>query len=187
MPPKAKISKEDIVNTAISMIKNGEDLNARNIASRLECSTQPVFSNFATMDELKNDVLKKCEEIYIEFTQKEIEKNDYPVYKMMGMAYIEFAMQEKELFKLLYMRKANDGSQSNSGLFDESIELLEKNLGLTKEDATLFHLEIWVFVHGIASMHATGYLELERSLISKMLSNVYNGLKTQFVKKGSYI
>lgn len=187
MPPKAKISKEDIVNTAILMVKNGEDLNARNIASRLECSTQPIFSNFANMDELKDAVLNRCEKIYVEFTKNEIKKNDYPVYKMMGMAYIEFARQEKEFFKLLYMRKANDGSQSNSGLFDESIELLEKDLGLTKEDATLFHLEIWVFVHGIASMHATGYLELERSLISKMLSDVYNGLKTQFVKKGSYI
>ena len=183
MPPKAKISKEDIINTAILMIKNGEELNARSIAAMLECSTQPVFSNFTNMEELKGAVLKRCDEIYIEFTEKEIEKNEYPLYKIFGMAYIEFAKQEKELFKILYMRKADDGSQDNSKLFDKSIELVQKNIGISKEDASLFHLEMWAFVHGIASMHATGYLELEKNLISSMISDVYYGLKMRFIEK----
>ncbi len=186
MPPKTKVSREEIIETAILMVKNGEEINARSIASRLSCSTQPIFSNFRNMDELKGAVLKKCEEIYIEFTEKEIEKKEYPTYKIMGMAYVSFAKKEKELFKLLFMQKRND---ENGGtlLFDKSVELLQKNLGLDKEDATMFHLEIWAFVHGIASMLATGYLELENSLISKMTSDVYNGLKAQFLQKGSYI
>ena len=187
MPPKVKISKEDIIDTAIEIIKNGEELNARSIAKRLECSTQPVFSNFKTMEELKDDVLKKCQKIYDEFTEKEIQKNEYPIYKIMGMAYIEFAKKEKELFKILYMRKVDNDSQSNSESFDKSVEIIQKNLGITKEKAMLFHLEMWAFVHGIASMHATGYLEIENNLISKMMTDVYNGLKTQFEEKGSYI
>lgn len=187
MPPKAKITKEDIINTSIIMIKNGEELNARGIAARLECSTQPVFSNFENMDELKNAVLKKCEEIYMQFTENEIKKNDYPIYKIMGMAYIEFAKREKELFKLLFMRKVNDDSQNNSGLFDVGVEFVQKNLGLSGDDAKLFHLEMWSFVHGIASMHATGYFELENSLISQMTSDVFNGLKNQFLQKGKLL
>ena len=53
MPPKVKISKEDIVNTALELIKNGEEINARSLAIRLNCSTQPIFSNFKTMEDLK--------------------------------------------------------------------------------------------------------------------------------------
>ena len=187
MPPKAKVCKEDIINTAIMMIKNGEEINARSIASKLQCSTQPVFSNFANMEELKNAVIKKCDEIYIEFTENEIRKNEYPIYKIIGMAYIEFAKKEKELFKILYMRKTNDEYNDQSATFEKSIKLVKENLGLTKEEATLFHLEIWAFVHGIASMHATEYLELETELISKMISDVYNGLKIQFMQKEKLI
>lgn len=186
MPPKTKVSREEIIETAILMVKSGEEINARSIASRLSCSTQPIFSNFRNMDELKGAVLKKCEEIYIEFTEKEIEKKEYPTYKIMGMAYVNFAKKEKELFKLLFMRKS-DKEQNSDLLFNKSIELLQKNLGLNREEATLFHLEIWAFVHGIASMHATEFLELETNLISRMISDVYNGLKVQFLQKGSYI
>ena len=55
MPPKIRITKEDIVNTAIQLIKaNGENaLNARAIASALKCSTQPIFSNFTTIEDLQ--------------------------------------------------------------------------------------------------------------------------------------
>ena len=55
MPPKVKLSREDIIDTAISIIRESgvSALNARTIAAALNCSTQPVFSNFATMEELR--------------------------------------------------------------------------------------------------------------------------------------
>ena len=53
MPPKVKISKEDILQTAIELVRKGgeEAVNARAIAGALNCSTQPIFSNFASMEE----------------------------------------------------------------------------------------------------------------------------------------
>ena len=55
MPPKVKIAKEDIVNAAVELVRQygPQALNARELAARLCCSTQPIFSNFATMDELR--------------------------------------------------------------------------------------------------------------------------------------
>ena len=55
MPPKVKITKEDIIKTAIDIVrdKGADAINARNIASVLNCSTQPIFSNFDNMEELK--------------------------------------------------------------------------------------------------------------------------------------
>ena len=48
MPPKVKISREDIIKTAVLIVKTSgvNELNARNIATMLGCSTQPIFSNF---------------------------------------------------------------------------------------------------------------------------------------------
>ena len=55
MPPKARITKREIISTAIILVReNGAgSLNARAIASALGCSTQPIFSNFSSMDELQ--------------------------------------------------------------------------------------------------------------------------------------
>ena len=59
MPPKVKVTKEEIINAALALVReNGTDaINARSIAASLACSTQPIFSNFATMEELQKDVI----------------------------------------------------------------------------------------------------------------------------------
>ena len=58
MPPKAKVTKGDLVRTAAEIIREeGEEaLNARAVAAKLGVSTQPVFSNYKTMQELREDV-----------------------------------------------------------------------------------------------------------------------------------
>lgn len=55
MPPKIKVTRESIVATAVDLVRSegAQALNARRIAAALGCSTQPIFSNFAVMDELK--------------------------------------------------------------------------------------------------------------------------------------
>ena len=60
MPPKVKVTKEEIINTAVDIVRNSgaQAVNARTVASALNCSTQPVFSNFATMEELRLAVIE---------------------------------------------------------------------------------------------------------------------------------
>ena len=97
MPPKVIITKEEIIKTALEMLrKNGEGaLNARSIATELNCSTQPIFSNFATMDELRAAVIADAYQLYLDFLKRESESGEYPKYKAFGMAYIRFAKEEK--------------------------------------------------------------------------------------------
>ena len=101
MPPKVKIKKEDIINASVELVrKNGmQAINARAIASALHCSTQPIFSNFATVGQLQEAVVQSAYERYLAFLRKEAESGSYPQYKAFGMAYIRFAKEEKELFK----------------------------------------------------------------------------------------
>lgn len=58
MPPKIRVEKEDIIKAAAEIVreKGISSLNARAVAAKLGVSTQPIFSNYSTMEELK----KKC-------------------------------------------------------------------------------------------------------------------------------
>lgn len=187
MPPKVKITKEDIVNTALQVVRIGgvQAINARTIASMLGCSTQPVFSNFANMEELFQAVVESAQKRYRWYTQQEMASGQYPAFKASGMAYIRFAKEEKELFKLLYMcDRSGEAITEDSDLDREMNDLVQKHTGLEKEEAMLFRLETWAFVHGIATMFATGFVDLEWELVSRMLTDCYQGLMKQYHKEG---
>lgn len=179
MPPKVKITKEDIINAGIEIIrKEGEvSLNARSIAAYLNCSTQPIFSNFATMEELQNEILAQSHNIYLSFLESEAKSGKYPQYKAFGMAYIRFAKEETNLFKMLFMCDRKGQVLPTTSDFEKSVEIIMEANGVNRETASLMHLEIWTFVHGIASMIATSFLELDMELISKMTSDAYHGIR----------
>ncbi len=181
MPPRVKTTETDIVQTALELLrKEGESaLNARNIAATLHCSTQPIFSNFATMDELRKAIIAAAYDQYLGFLKREAENGNYPKYKSYGMAYIRFAMEEKEMFKLLFMRDRRGEDTSPTLDFEASAQMIMEANGVTIEKARLMHLETWACVHGIAVMIATSFLSLEWDLISNMLSDIYQGIRAK--------
>lgn len=183
MPPKIKVTKDDIITAAVDIVRSSgaQAINARTVASVLDCSTQPVFSNFATMDELRLAVAKKADSICNEYIRKEIENGEFPPYKASGMAYIRFAKEEKELFKLLYMRdRSREIIPEETELSVGMESMVRNNTGLSDTEAKLFHLEMWAYVHGIATMFATGFLDLDWDLVSRMLTDSYQGLRKQY-------
>ncbi len=183
MPPKVKITKEDIIKAGIEIIrKEGEvSINARSIASYLNCSTQPIFSNFSSMEELQNEIIMCAHKIYLSFLESEAKSGKYPQYKAFGMAYIRFAKEETNLFKMLFMCDRKGQVLPTTSDFEKSVEIIMEVNRVSHETATLMHLEIWTFVHGIASMIATSFLELDMELISKMMTDAYQGIRKHHV------
>lgn len=186
MPPKVKITKEDIIQTALELVRasGAQAINARAIAAALDCSTQPIFSNFATMDDLQKAVIHAAYDRYLGFLKSESESGRFPQYKAFGMAYVSFAKEEKELFRLLFMRDRTDEDLSPSLDFEASVQIIMQANGVPYQTANLMHLEMWACVHGIATMLATSFLPLEWELISDMLTDVYQGIRARHVSKG---
>jgi len=186
MPPKVRITRQEIISAAVDLVRSGgaDALNARSIAAALQCSTQPVFSNFTTMEELRQSVICAAEQLFQQFLNYEIESGQYPPYKASGMADIRFAKEETQLFRLLYMRDrtAENVSDENT-LFQQMTAMVHSHTRASGEHASLFHLEMWSCVHGIAAMIATGYLELDSDLISQMITDVFQGLKKRYEEK----
>lgn len=185
MPPRVRITKEDIIKTSLELIrKEGEQaLNARNIGKALGCSTQPVFFNFASMEELKKSARESAYNLYFDFLNREVKSGKYPEYKALGLGYIRFAKEEKELFKFIFMFDRTEEEFVSTIDREKSIELIMKANGISREKAEIMQLEMWVFVHGIASMLATSYLDLEWELVSSMMSDVYKSLSTRLAEE----
>ena len=185
MPPKVKVTREDIIKTALDIVRKSgaEAINARSIASALGCSTQPIFSNFTSMEELEEAVVASAREVYLGFLNNEAQSGKYPKYKAFGMAYIRFAKTEKELFKLLFMCDRQGKALETGSDVDMSIEYIMKASGISREKAELMHLEIWTCVHGIGTMLATSFFELDFELISDMLSDVYQALRKRHLSE----
>ncbi len=183
MPPKIKASKEDIINATVSIIKEAgeEGFNARSIAKALNCSTQPIFSNFESMEDLKTQALIAVNKIYNDYTAAYVQNSSYPPYKASGMAYIEFAKNEKSLFKFLFMRDRRFENEiaKESEDFGKIVENVKNRYSLSLEKAEDIHLKLWIFIHGIATMLVTDYLDFDEESISKMLTDMFIACKKE--------
>lgn len=187
--PKNK--KEDIVNVALEIVKekgfNG--LNARDVAKRLKCSIQPIFYQFKTMDELKDAVLLAIYEIYKGYMLKE--EDSYTSYKSMGISYVRFAKDYLEFFKILFMQQLNMNSSNFiliDHLEDKVIVAGQKYTGLSFDEQKKFHLKVWVFTHGVATLIANKTLSLDDEEIEELISStVRQILKGYKMEKGEII
>ena len=108
---KTVFSRDDVVNAAFEIVKKGglNDLSARRIAEELNSSTAPVYSCFKSMDELRNEVFNKAEEMMIEYTTRPYTRS---VFLNMGTGLALFARDNRELFRALLL----EGSETRTVL-----------------------------------------------------------------------
>ena len=189
MPPRFKYTKEQIIQTALELAREGgiAAVTAKSVGAKLNSSVKLVFGQFANMEEVKNEVLKEAYQFWRNYIQSAMGKNEYPTCATSGlaygMAYIHFAKEEKELFKLLFMRDRSGEVIDDSVDMKPVIEAIQRASGLSAEEAYMIHTEMWIFVHGIATMVATSYLTWDDQLISQFLTDAYFGMKHRFSEK----
>ena len=190
MPPKFMFTKKEIAAAALNIVRSAgmSGLTARALAAELGCSVKPIFGLFRSMEEVQQEVLVAADELYQNAIQTGMNSGKYPPYKASGMAYIGFAREERELFKLLFMRdRSGERIEEDRESIRPLLELIQKNLGVSEDDAYLFHLEMWVYVHGIATMIATSYLDWDDEFVSKVLTDAYVGLKYRYQEGNDHV
>lgn len=179
MPPVRKISKEDIIQAALEILKSEEldSLNARKLASDLNSSVQPIFYNFKNMEELKKRIVQEMYQIYMSMMNKG--KSHEKPYKGMGLAYIEFARIYPNYFKILFMSKYDETPESfvfNDSKGNDVIAMGQKLTGFSEEKMRKFHVKVWIFTHGLACMVATNTVKLSNSEIDELLESTVKAM-----------
>ena len=180
-------TKEQVLDAAIELTreKGFSAVSARSLGDRLGTTSRPIFSHFENMADVQKGIIGAANKIYQSFREEEIKSGRYVPYKASGMAYIRFAKEEKELFKLLFMRdRSGEQIKENPEEMEALIGLIAKQVNIDKEAARFFYLEMWAYTHGIASMIATGFYEWDEQLASRALTDVYEGLKHRYKNGG---
>lgn len=168
MPPRKRIFREDILKAAVRLVQEEGTaaLSVRNIARTLNCSTQPIYSEFENMETLREELMAYIREHYL--------REDAGSYKQVALSFLHFAQREKNLFQLVYLRHRNEGET----LFEDPNEMqtihkLEVNLELPRQKAAEMHRRMQYYSYSMAVMMATGYLNFSEEEISTELTEYY--------------
>ena len=183
MPPKIQYSKADLLHAAFSITRTRglSALNARSLAKELGCSTQPIFRAFHSMEDIRREMLRMTSDTYARYIARSGELSAKP-YLGSGLAYLLFAREEPELFKLMFMcdRPDNEAQQDTDRTLDYVIGLVMDSTCLSREDALLFHRHLWIYAHGLATMFATHFLTLGQEEAERLLSSEYQAVRLLF-------
>ena len=181
MSKEVKITKDMILEAAFDIVreKGLEEVSNRSIAKRLECSIRPIYYQFNNSDELKKELYNKIEKYFYKYIMDNMIDN-IPYYRQVGINYIKFAREEKNFFKILFMGKSDylpEGFVSKSeDDFKEISKLIKMSTKLNDDDIKSFHIKMWMFTHGIATLLATDTVLLTEEQISNLLSSQFQAL-----------
>lgn len=180
MPPKVKITKKMILDASFEVIRTSghENLNARTIAEYLQCSTQPVLYNFKTVDEIREAVYQITDEYHTTYIMPK-EGDENPMLAL-GLNYVRFGHEEKNLFRFLFQTNQFGGMDmatlmDNPALSD-ILQVMAKGLDCDVEEAREMFLTFFVIAHGLASLLANNAMEYDEEQSAKMLQNVFFGM-----------
>lgn len=180
MPPKSRISRDMIIDAAFDIARadGAENINARTVAKRLGCSTQPIMYHFKTIEDLKKAVYAKVDLFHTQYLMN-IESPSGGIMLGIGINYIRFAVEEPQLFKFLFQ----SGYAVESSLLEmvDSDELLpvigamQTAIGLNTSETKKVFLTIAMFAHGYASIIANNSLTFDEEVIKSHLERAYRG------------
>lgn len=188
MPPRAKFTKDEIIDAALSITKEqGIDaVTARELGNQLGSSARPIFTVFESMEEVKDLIVMRSKDLYGQYVEEGL-KNDIP-FKGVGVAYIRFAIEQPRLFQLLFMNPINNARNVSSILpviddnYDKILRSVQESYDMDREAAERIYQHLWTYTHGIATMFATGLCSYTAEQIGERLTEVFKGLL--FVEKG---
>lgn len=181
MPTKVRITKNMILDTAFDIARSGglEDVSNREIASRLGCSIRPIYYQFKNTDELKGELYAKIEKYFYTYLMDNM-RDDIPPYKQVGINYIRFAREESHLFRILFMSETNllpmGFVTKDEDDFRELAKFIKFSTKLSDDDIKTFHVRMWLFAHGIASLVASNTVVFSDTQIEKLLSYEFQAL-----------
>ena len=154
---RLKFTKEVVIEAGYELMKKEgfQNISVRKIANYLKCSTAPIYFNFSTVDELKEEIIDKCKE-----KLKKYLYGNYAERKILSGAIgvVLFAREEKELFRTIFL----DTTERFEKLYEETLNelltkqnLLESFPALEEEEAKKAVNKIWYFLFGYATLLCT--------------------------------
>lgn len=176
MARKTQVSKEMILQAALEMlIRDGySTINIKTLSKEIGCSTQPLVWHFESMAGLR----KALAEYALNYANEKMRpcvQNGMDAFAGVGMAYINLAFDEPNLFKYLYM---SGESEFQAGGFDvlvnakanaDMVGQIADYLKIPKENVSSFFQNTMIYTHGLACFVASGVITSSKEEVIKMV------------------
>ena len=180
MPAVRKVSKEQIIDAAVDVLRDDgfSAINARSVAKKLGCSTQPIYFSFRNMEELKAALTERAIQMHTQRVRDSLrihEGNDSR-YSSYGMGFVKFAAEEKQLFRWLYLEGEQLGPYQNDVLTPEVISVITEEFGYEEDVARRFHQDMVYFTYGLASLANTDHLHLTEAELREAFRREFRAL-----------
>ena len=158
--PEKRFSTADIIEAAFNVIRKQGwgKCTARAIAQDLGASTMPIYSGLKSMKNLEDEIAKRASDVLITYQTK---KWSGFGFLDMGVGYVMFAQEEKELFRMMYYKEPGQEDDRERQkkyrgyVFDVLMDRLEHEeimTGLSTEQRKEVLNKMWVFSHGLAML-----------------------------------
>ncbi|MDE6274293.1 MAG: WHG domain-containing protein [Clostridiales bacterium] len=189
MPPKAKFTREEVIVAALDVVREkGESaLTARELGACLKSSARPVFTLFSGMDEVLREVVRAARDLYNNGYIAEGLK-ETPAFKGVGRAYLRFAVEEPQLFRLLFMQKHDASIHSILPILDENyadiLASITNAYNVSGEQADRIYRHLWVYTHGIATLVVPGACAFTEEETNGMLTEIFIALLARTKSEG---
>ena len=160
MPPETKYTKDAVIKAAVSVVEEAglSSLTARSVAVKLGSSTAPVYSHFATMDELALGVMKETQRALLDYASRPYTDR---IFLNMGTGVAMFACEHRRLYRALMLE-----GDSYSEVVREFVDILKSEMtkdsrfvSLSDGELAVLLRKMWTFTHGLASLICVGLVK----------------------------
>lgn len=186
MPPKQKITKDMLLEHAFKIAeKQGiMAVTSRSVAKSVGCSIQPVFSQFPTMEELREATFDYACNLFVKDVLTFEQQPDF--LPQVTMWVLDLARNRPNLFRLLYL---SDGFKGNNFLevmmsFESNQKMILKMMelyGLNENACKNILLRSCLFLIGISTMICVNGMDFSNAQVAEMMkqtvSDMVNGAK----------
>ena len=188
MPPKQKITKEELLDCAfrITQQKGISAVTSRSVASLAGCSIQPVFSHFPTMEILRQETFQYACRRFMDEVLVFKGQPGFPA--LVSKWTLDLARNRPNLYKLLYL---SDGFPHTSMAemmmqFEsnqEMISAMETNFGLSQKDCQTILVRSCLLLTGICTMICLNHIEISDEEALTMVSETVQDMTERMRKK----
>ena len=154
--PKQRITKEMVVDAAFGIARSEgmEQVLVKNIAKKIGCSVQPIYSYCENMEGLRREVVDKTCGFIQEYVAAHLDCGD--LFRSTGRAYIQLAKEEPHLFRIFILHR-REGVSSLEELYRSETnphmaQEIARQPNICEKQARWLHLHMLIYTIGIGTI-----------------------------------
>jgi AcrR family transcriptional regulator len=187
MAPKLKVMREQVIEAGLEIARECgiEAITARELGLRLGLSSRPTYSFFSSIDELKQEVVKKIYDIFSAALQQR--RDDTDPFLRIGLNHIEFARTNKEFYQIIHStghKYIKEHKKNFQEMMVDNLRQVNDYAGFTNSEMEDLFLKMGIFSHGLADMlYQSGDEKYDDSFICKLMQETGQALIKSIPKK----